>query len=164
LPLKFGSFMNFTLEKASLEHIPLLTDTRVDFLSEYWGKQEADIENKLREELNSFFENEIPAQTYIAWLAFDSGKIAGVGGMKITKKPGSFRVPDGNCAYIMNMYTLPQYRKKGIAKTILNKLIEAGEEMGITFFELHATKEGEAVYVKNGFNLHKEPTYRKFIL
>jgi len=150
--------------RATGDHVQLLVDSRIDFLSEYWGKQDGAVENKLRDELRSFFESEIPKQTYISWLALDGSQLVAVGGMKIIQKPGSFRVPDGKCGYIMNMYTHPGFRRRGIAMNLLHKLIDDGKRLGIHFFELHATKEGEPVYVKDGFQLHKEPTYRKIIL
>ena len=155
--------LNLQYLQATSQHLQLLVDSRVDFMREYLGKQEKTIENKLREELKSFFEREIPALTYISCLAMNGEKLAGVGGMKIIQKPGSFRVPDGKCGYIMNMYTYPEYRRQGIGQTILDKMIETGKAMGINFFELHATKDGEPLYLKANFQLHEEPTYRKFL-
>lgn len=63
----------------------------------------------------------------------------------------------------MNMYTVSELRRKGICKTILNLLVEEGKKIGITAFELHATKEGEMVYIQEGFIYHNEPTLRKFL-
>jgi GNAT superfamily N-acetyltransferase len=82
--------------------------------------------------------------------------------MEIHQQPGNFRNPSGRKGHIMNMYTMPGYRNRCICTTILNKLQETAKEMGITCFELHATKLGEPVYVKNGFKMHGEPTYRKY--
>jgi GNAT superfamily N-acetyltransferase len=62
------------------------------------------------------------------------------------------------------MYTVPEFRRMGISSNILNRLVDTGKEMGITAFELHATEVGEHVYKKNGFLIHNEPTYRKFML
>jgi ribosomal protein S18 acetylase RimI-like enzyme len=149
--------------KAGLADVQLLVDTRIDFLTEYWGEQRETDEKNLRLALNDFFEQEISANSYVSWLAIDNENYIGAGGMKITQRPGSFKVPDGWCGYIMNIYTKPDFRRMGIAKTILNKLIETGKEMGIHYFELHATKEGEPVYIKHGFKIHNEPTYRFFI-
>ena len=61
------------------------------------------------------------------------------------------------------MYTAPPFRKNGICRNILDKLISDAANSGITAFELHATKQGESVYKQNGFEIHNEPTYRKFI-
>jgi GNAT superfamily N-acetyltransferase len=60
------------------------------------------------------------------------------------------------------MYTLPAYRRKGICKSILNLLDDEAQKYGITAFELHATPEGEKVYLQEGFVHHNEPTLRKF--
>lgn len=45
---------------------------------------------------------------------------------------------------------------------ILNKLIETGTECGLTAFELHATDDGAPLYRKQGFELHDQPTYRRY--
>lgn len=147
---------------AGMEHIQLLIDNRVNFLTEYWGTQPEEAECELRLQLKKYFEKEIPDREFVAWLAMDGDRCVGAGGMKISSKPGSFRIPDGRSAYIMNMFTLPEYRRQGIGQEILSRLMKTGEDMGIRFFELHATEEGEPLYIKQGFLKHKEPTYRLF--
>jgi hypothetical protein len=77
--------------------------------------------------------------------------------------PGNFKNPSGKWGCIMNMYTLPAYRRKGICKGILNLLVDEGKKYGITAFELHATIDGEKVYVQDGFIHHNEPTLRKYV-
>ena len=154
---------NIEYLRATSEHLAVLVDTRVAFLSEYWGTQDEVIQKRLKDELTEYFEKAIPDKTYVAWLAKDCDTYVANGGMVIQQRPGSFRVPDGRSAYIMNMFTLPKYRKQGIASTLLNHLIEDGKQLGISFYELHATPDGQPVYIKQGFQLHKEPTYRKFI-
>lgn len=149
--------------KANINDLKLLIDSRVDFLKDYWGPQSEDIENTLREHLHKYFSKVIVDGNYQCWYATVNNVFAGVGGMVIMQRPGSFKAPQGISGYIMNMYTVPKYRNKGIAGNILKKLMETGIEKNVQFFELHATKEGEPVYIKAGFNLHKEPTYRKFV-
>jgi predicted acetyltransferase len=78
--------------------------------------------------------------------------------------PGNFKNPTGKWGYIMNMYTVPEHRRKGVCKGILDELVKHATSAGITAFELHATPEGELVYSRNGFAPHNEPTYRKFLL
>ena len=64
---------------------------------------------------------------------------------------------------VSNLRTVPAFRKRGICTTILNALLKDAQDLGVTAFELHATREGEPVYRKNGFVLHPEPTLRKYI-
>jgi GNAT superfamily N-acetyltransferase len=154
----------FSFHRATLEDLSILIDMRVEFLSEFWGQQDSAIVLALRVGLKKYFHEALSNNTYISWYVKSGDAIAGIGGMAIIIKPGSFRVPDGKCGYIMSMYTRPEFRKKGIAAAILEKLVLSGKEEGIKFFELHATKDGEPVYEKGGFSLHTEPTYRKLVL
>ena len=52
---------------------------------------------------------------------------------------------------ILNIYTLPEYRKKGYGKQITEKLIEHSKEIGIKKLWLNASEEGKKIYLKLGF-------------
>lgn len=140
-----------------------LAQMRVEFLTELMGPQSDEKKAALYHSLIEYFDMELISGGYVSWLAFDEQKLVANGGMKITQRPGSFKVPNGRSGYIMNMYTKPDYRKMGIGKTILLNLISTGKTLGLIFFELHATSDGEPLYKQNGFHLHPEPTYRLFI-
>lgn len=154
---------SFTFHKATVNDIQILVDTRVDFLSEYWGKPDEQIVRNLRTELEKYFLRAVEEGTYTAWYAKSGEEIAGIGGMIIRQQPGGLNNVSGMIGYIMNMYTVQKFRRNGICRKILEKLIEYGKENGIKMFELHATKEGQEVYTQHGFQLRKEPAFRKFI-
>ena len=59
----------------------------------------------------------------------------------------------GKEAYIMNMYTKPKWRKKGIGSAILEKLIDEARNRGIEAIKLHATPKGRPLYEKFGFKM-----------
>lgn len=149
--------------QVGLEQVSWLVDSRVEFLTEYWGAKGQEETQQLRDELESFFRRELPAGTFVAWLAMDGDQWVGVGGMKLVDKPGGFRAMNGRSGYIMNMYTRSAWRKRGIATAILELLLEHGRQAGASYFELHATTDGAPVYERAGFVRHGEPTYRKFV-
>ena len=151
-----------TYRQATLNDINILINSRVEFMKDYWGEQDEQTISTLEKELEMFFKETIPNQAYISVLAFDGETWVGVGGMSIQCRPGSFRLPNGKSGYIMNMYTIPAYRRRGIALSVLDKLVEIGRQSGIKLFDLNATEEGEPVYIKYGFIKHKEPNYRLF--
>ena len=62
---------NIEYLRANSKHLTVLVDTRVAFLSEYWGAQDEATQQRLKEELTAYFERAIPDKTYIAWLAND---------------------------------------------------------------------------------------------
>jgi GNAT superfamily N-acetyltransferase len=145
---------------AGESHIPVLIDCRIQFLKDLPGPQTEAAEAVLRQSLRTYFRQALNNKTYICWIAQHNGEVAGIGGMAVRTNPGSFKNPSGKAGYIMNMYTVPSYRRNGICANILNRLVATGKDLGIQSFELHATKEGEPVYQQNGFKLHPEPTYR----
>ena len=59
--------------------------------------------------------------------------------------------PSGKKAYIMNMYTNPAYRRKGIAIKTLDMLVQDAKKRGITQISLEATDMGRLLYEKYGF-------------
>ncbi len=63
----------------------------------------------------------------------------------------TYHNPSGKKAYIMNMYTSPGYRRKGIAYKILDMLIRDTKSKGITAISLEATAMGRPLYEKYGF-------------
>ena len=63
----------------------------------------------------------------------------------------TYHNPSGNKAYIMNMYTNPEYRRLGIAYKTLDMLIRDTKSKGITAISLEATDMGRPLYEKYGF-------------
>lgn len=51
----------------------------------------------------------------------------------------------------MNMYTHPEYRRRGIARQVLDKLVHKSREKGITAISLEATDMGRFLYQNYGF-------------
>ena len=57
---------------------------------------------------------------------------------------------------ILNMYTIPEARRKGISSLILESLLNEAKKTGITKVALHTSKDGEKLYRKYHFS---EPVY-----
>ena len=152
----------FTYHKATVENIQVVVDCRIEFLTGLLGNQSQESRDELEKELKLFLRRAIADNTYLCFFAMSGNAVAGIGGMAIREQPGNFKNPSGRVGYVMSMYTRPEFRKKGICTSILKMLLAEAGKIGITAFELHATKEGALVYEKNGFQIHSEPTYRKY--
>ena len=59
--------------------------------------------------------------------------------------------PGGKRAHIMNVYTEKNFRRQGIASTLLYMLVEQAKEKGVTEITLDAAEDAESVYFKSGF-------------
>ena len=63
----------------------------------------------------------------------------------------TFSHPTGKRAHLMNVYTAPAYRGRGIARRMVASLIEEARRRGVTEISLDATASGRPLYRKLGF-------------
>ena len=144
---------------ATANDIPLLVDYRMQFLEEVYGIQPPDKVAQVRKQIQEFLNEKIKDKTCICWLATlrqdqddTNRKVIAMGIMVLWEQLATFTTPAGKMGYIMNMYTLPEYRNQGLSSAILKKLEETAGELGVNALELHATSIGEPVYRKRGFD------------
>lgn len=151
----------FNYHPAETKDIALIVDHRILLFDELSGKQDVVSEAALRRSLTGYFEEELN-KTYLCWYAKANNEVAAIGGIILRTQAGTPKNPSGKWGYIINIYTAPAYRRKGLATVILNKLMDSAREKGYSTFELRASKDGEPVYIREGFKMHPEPTYRKY--
>jgi GNAT superfamily N-acetyltransferase len=94
--------------------------------------------------------------SYRAWLAqtADDRVVAG-GGLIVNEwpaRPGILSIP--RRAYILNVYTEPEHRGRGIARRIMTAIVEWCRAEGFRSVSLHASVFGRPLYESMGF----EPT------
>ena len=89
--------------------------------------------------------------SHTAYLVFDGAIFVGSGGVSYFQVMPTYHNPSGCKAYIMNMYTKPEYRRKGIANNTLKLLVEDARCRGINAISLEATRMGRPLYEKFGF-------------
>jgi predicted acetyltransferase len=152
---------NATFILATTDDVAVAVDYRIAFANEFAGKQSTVIETETRARLHAYFSKELN-KNYICWYVKEEDEIAAIGGLVLRDGPGNLKNPSGRWGYIMNVYTVPNHRRKGYCSAILDRLIDTARERGVTAIELHASVAGIPVYEKYGFELHPEPTYRKY--
>ncbi|HHV09640.1 MAG TPA: GNAT family N-acetyltransferase [Clostridiales bacterium] len=59
--------------------------------------------------------------------------------------------PTGKRAHVMNVYVREGYRNRGIARQMMNEIVNDATEKGITHISLDATEQGRPLYEKIGF-------------
>ncbi|MBD5409284.1 MAG: GNAT family N-acetyltransferase [Treponema sp.] len=138
-------------KKATIDDITILTETRIDVLRAA-NKLPSDLDmSEVKEQSYHYYEKSLPSRSCIAYLVFDGARFVGSGGISFFQVMPTYHNPSGNKAYIMNMYTAPEYRRKGIAYKTLNLLVEEAKSRGITDISLEATDMGRPLYEKYGF-------------
>ncbi len=134
---------------ATIDDLPLLLSLRLEVLRDTNKlPASAPLEN-VRENTLKFLRNDFDSQITI--LAYDGGAIVGCGSASLYSVFPTCDCPNGRKAYIMNMYTRKEYRRRGIASSILVKLIDCAKHDGVGLIALEATQTGRFLYEKHGF-------------
>ena len=139
------------LKKATISDIETIIEYRIIFLKEAQGTLSKELELSLRKSLRQYFTKSIENDSFIAWIAEYENKSIGFSGMVIREQPGNFEIPNGKTGYILNMFTLKDYRENGIGSLLFQKLIEEAKRRNLDRVELHATKDGEPIYRRFAF-------------
>jgi GNAT superfamily N-acetyltransferase len=92
---------------------------------------------------------------YRYFLVEENGAIIGGCGLSTFRIPPMAHQKTGIYAYISNMYVEPEYRGKGIGRSLLRKVIETCKKDGIGLILLHASNFGHNLYESMGFESPK---------
>lgn len=143
--------MELVFQKAGPEDIDLLTKTRIEVLRAANRLDETVDLSEVERQSREYYQDALPAGSHVAYLVNADGKFAGAGGISFYRVMPTYHNPTGEKAYIMNMYTKPEYRRMGIARRTLDLLVAASKERGIFHITLEATDMGKPLYEKYGF-------------
>jgi hypothetical protein len=134
------------LRKATRSDIETLIEYRIIFLQEAQGTPDKELETILRKSLRQYFEHSLENNSFISWIAEYENKSIGFSGMVMREQPGNLEIPNGRTGYILNMFTVKEYRKNGICGMLFQKLIDEAKQLKLDRLDLHATQDGEPIY------------------
>jgi len=98
---------------------------------------------------------------YIGWLASpeDDEEIVGGAGVQLRRvlphplinANGEITVAKGRHAIVLNVFTEPDWRRRGIAELLIKRIIDWSREEHLDSLVLHASDEARALYERLGF-------------
>ena len=141
----------FTLRRATVEDIDLLVELRDAMWREIAEGTELGDGSEALGHTREYFEVAVPSGDYVCVLAEAQSQVVGVGGMVIYRKPAQPLSPVGVEGYILNMLTVSEWRGKGVASAIVERLLDCAREAGAGLVWLRATEQGRPVYERFGF-------------
>jgi GNAT superfamily N-acetyltransferase len=99
--------------------------------------------------------------SYRGWLAEDgSGRVIGGGGILLCPWPASPKDPWLRRAIVLNVYTEPEFRQRGIARRVMLTILDWLKEQGFPSVSLHASVDGRPLYEELGFKATNEMRLR----
>ncbi len=149
--------MSIVVRRATTDDVATLVDLRFAFVTEFAPDEGED--DAARRAVAGYLRRALPSETFLAWLVEHDGAVVSTGGMVVYERMmRSKGAGVGYEGYILNVYTLPEHRRRGHAELVMQALLDCARERGIRL-TLVATEDGAPLYQKLGFT-HDDRNYR----
>lgn len=139
--------MEICYKKLTEKELDTFIQMRIRQLREEGAKEDIDLVPALQD----YYTRHMADGTFVSWLALDGEKIVGTSGMSFVEKPPYFGCPSGKMGLLSSMFTDPDYRRKGIAKELLSRVVEEARTYGCGTVQITASDMGVFLYTDFGF-------------
>lgn len=139
--------LQITYRKLTAADLEAFIALRIRQLREEGATEEIDLVPALMD----YYTRHMADGTFVSYLATDGDRIVGTSGMSLVEKPPYFGCPTGRIGLLSSMYTDPAYRRRGIAKALLKKVVDAARAHGCGAVQITASDMGVLLYTDFGF-------------
>ena len=131
------------------------------------GELPGDLYDTLIDAARAYFTQAVADGRYAGWVAElddGSGEIVGGAGLQLREllpRPDAARgrLVRGPQGLVLNVYTEPAWRRRGVADALMRELLRWCRGNGIDSVVLHASAEGRPLYERLGFAPTNEMRY-----
>jgi len=139
--------MEIEYRKLSEKELDVFIGMRINQLREEGAKEDID----LKPALLDYYTRHMKDGTFVSWVALDGNNIIGTSGMSFVEKPPYFGCPSGKIGLLSSMFTNPNYRRNGIAKELLSRIVNEAKQYGCGTIQITASDMGVKLYTDFGF-------------
>ena len=139
--------MEIEYRKLSEKELDVFIEMRINQLREEGAKEDID----LKPALLDYYKRHMKDGTFVSWLALDGNNIIGTSGMSFVEKPPYFGCPSGKIGLLSSMFTNPNYRRNGIAKELLSRIVNEAKQYGCGTIQITASDMGVKLFTDFGF-------------
>ncbi|EFA23233.1 GNAT family N-acetyltransferase [Bifidobacterium gallicum] len=145
---------------ATSADIDQLTALRMDYMHAEHGALTDEQQRTMEQAVPQFILDHLGDDLYIYVAQDEDGTIASTAWLLTEEKPPRPEFPTGRVGEVFNMLTRPEYRGRGIAKQVMQRLVDdATQTLDCEAVRLNATPAGQHVYAAIGFK-KREPGLR----
>ena len=152
------NLMNVEYRKLTLNDLDIFIEMRINQLQEEGANSEIDLKLNLEE----YYKKHLCNGTFVSWVAICNNEIIGTSGISFVEKPPYYSNPTGKIGLISSMYTVKEYRRKGIAKELLRRIMEEAKKYGCGTVQITASDKGVFLYTDYGFK--KNNNFMNYII
>ncbi len=174
------STVEWTIREGRVEEVERLVALR-RAMFEGMGIDDPKTLDRVADASLEYFKEQIPAGVFRVWVAVasgaDTGGVTGSGqtgtcegesiapiepgegepiasiGLVVHSVPPGPSNSIGKVGYIMNLVTLPPWRRRGIARALFEHVVEVLRSEGVPIASLHASSDGRSLYEDLGFEV-----------
>lgn len=106
---------------------------------------------ELAPQLLSYYQKHLADNTFCSWIALKDKKIIATSGISFVEKPPYFSNPNGKIGLLSSMYTQKEFRRRGIARHLLDLLIHEAQKYECNTIQITASDMGVLLYTNYGF-------------
>lgn len=147
--------MQITIREGILADIPTITRLRRRMYADM-NYTDANALSTMATLTADYLKKAIPEGSFRSWLACDNGRVVAGGAVVICPWPAHAYDLECRRATILNVYTGPEYRRRGIARQIMQTMITWCKQEGFARVTLHASEVGRHLYQTLGFEPSNE--------
>ncbi|MCC8043010.1 MAG: GNAT family N-acetyltransferase [Oscillospiraceae bacterium] len=143
-----------TYRKAQPKDSDTLLALRMAYVRETHDDLPEESLEKIKARIPGYFQEHLN-RDIVVYLAEDDSRAVGCVFFVLINKPASPLFITGKTGTLMNVYTMPEYRRMGIAKTLVKMAIDDGAKWDLSYIDLRSTKCGYPLYKSTGFTEDK---------
>ena len=144
--------MEIEYRKLSEKELDVFIEMRINQLREEGAKEDID----LKPALMDYYMRHMKDGTFVSWIAVDDGRIIGTSGMSFVEKPPYFGCPSGKMGLLSSMFTNLDYRRMGIAKELLHRVVEEARDYGCGTIQITASDMGVKLYTAQNIKMPRK--------
>jgi GNAT superfamily N-acetyltransferase len=139
------------VRRAVRDDLPVIVELRLAFDRELGGDLPPDRVGPHRSQVSDYLAAHVESDVYRLWVAEDDGRVVGMGGLVVVDRPPHPRSRRSGEGFIVNVYTLPRWRGRGVGRAIMDALVAEGRQLRLRRVYLRTSDEGRRLYESMGF-------------
>ena|SRR5258706_7454897 len=141
----------YTIRRAGAEDLAIVMHHRRRMFEDMGFKDSQSLDNMMNTSM-PLFEAGLEKGTYQGWLIEDEeGSVVAGGGIILLRFHSHPTDPTPERAWVVNMFTKPGHRRRGLARLLMSTMVEWCRATGMQSLYVHASDDGRSLYESLGF-------------